>query len=494
MKTPLKLTLFLFFCSYFANAQREYVFQKNYQTNISILSQEQFNQKFSNVVAIPKTTASILALSKSLHSKQGRIAAIKEECGESKFGMLFAALSNPAINDNVRNQVDEDMDADVALPLTHTCGHFKFFYTSNDPDPNNNVTLAQIQATCIVMNNAWDDYVINFTTPKHYVAGGQQLIDVRVFDLGAGLLGSTVSTSNEIKLCSKKVVRDDCKRQTTPVHELFHRVQYSYGYVSGTPNMKWAVEAMASWSQKHRAAAVGDWLGRMSGGLSDPDKALITARAYDACHFWTYMGEKSLSEKATIKKIWTTYQTNGLNMKAAANLVVDEQNSQYYNNFDEFVFWWSYANIAKDFNSGGVIDYAEDELTRVCGGITNGPLSHVPRIPINITTATNTTQNGSVTAYGADYFELNIGAGVNNIKVDVVGASNNFSIAIVEIGAANNIINLRKANGLATPMGGGFNTLNYVVNPNGLNLKKLVVIIVGNPAGGTYTVKVKGAA
>ena len=101
------------------------------------------------------------------------------------------------------------------------------------------MSLANIKATAQVLNAAWDDFATNFKEPKHYTAGGKKLIDVRVYDLGTFLFGQTSSTWDHIELNSKQVVRDDCKRKTTPVHELFHRVQYSYDYVSGTGGMRW---------------------------------------------------------------------------------------------------------------------------------------------------------------------------------------------------------------------------------------------------------------
>ena len=68
----------------------------------------------------------------------------------------------------------------------------------------------------------------------------------------------TPSAWNHIDLNSQSVVSDECNRKMTPVHELFHRVQYSYGYESGAPNMQWVVEATASWAQKLCALDVGD--------------------------------------------------------------------------------------------------------------------------------------------------------------------------------------------------------------------------------------------
>ncbi|KNY28689.1 hypothetical protein [Pseudobacteroides cellulosolvens] len=209
-----------------------------------------------------------------------------------------------------------------SLPLTYTSGHFKFYYTTNDSITTNNVTLADIAATAVILNNAWNDFTTNFIEPKSYLSSNnEKLIDVYVYDLGSGLYGQTSSYWNYIELNSNQVVSDYYKRKTTPVHELFHRVQYNYGYISGTSNMSWAVEGTASWSQKYLASDVGDWMQRMNQGLSITDTDLIANRSYNACHFWCYLGQRTTNgeyggiEKDFIKQTWYQYSTNGHNMK-----------------------------------------------------------------------------------------------------------------------------------------------------------------------------------
>ncbi len=107
----------------------------------------------------------------------------------------------------------------------------------------------------------------------------------KCYYLGPTRYGSTSSNWDYMKLNSKLVIRDSCKRRTTSAHELFHRVQYSYGYVTGTPNLRWLVEGTASWSQKYtNSPYIRDYMDLMNAGFNRLDRFLIRRRGHDACH------------------------------------------------------------------------------------------------------------------------------------------------------------------------------------------------------------------
>jgi hypothetical protein len=464
-------------------------FKKVKGINIPVLDRAIFLRRFGENPLVPRTNDEVLRFARRLYVERAR-EAISEECGENVLGALFTALSNPDISDATRDSVDNMIDASTpSLPSTYTEGHFQFFYTTSDADANNNVTLNEIKETAKVLNDAWTDYATNFKEPKYYLSGGgcsgtKKMVDVKVYYLGTTLYGSTSSTQNYIELNSKFVVKDTCNRRTTPVHELFHRVEYSYGYVTGTPDMKWATEGTASWSQKHRASIVGDWLARMNQGLNQPDLALITGRAYDACHFWVYLGEQGQGEAPTVKLVWSTYETNGKDMKSAVETAVKNRVPNG-SSFDQFAGWWSAANFIKDFgNAPPTFDYVEDEWRRTCGSTTFGPLVQVPRTTTMLTAGANFSTNGSVSAYGSDYFVFTIGASVTSLEVKLAGSSNNFGYAIVEIK------NNQELGRVRSPAG-GIKDYTYSKTVTAGQFSEVALIVIGNPAGGTYTVTAK---
>jgi hypothetical protein len=468
---------------------RQYQFKKMKGITIHVLKREIFQQRFGDNLEIPRTNEDVIQLARRLYSAAGR-AEIKERCAEHIYGALFAALTNPDISDEARDAVDKEAyDGTPSLPQTYTSGHFKFYYTTNDGNPDNNVTLADIQATATVLNKAWNNYVTNFTKPMHYNSAGMELIDVNVYNLGGTLYGSTASHQNYIDLCSKKTVKNACLRQSVPVHELFHRVQYSYGYITGTANMSWAVEATAGWSQKYLASNVGDWMGWwMNDGFNMPDKDLITARSYDACHFWVYLGERGGGEKECIKLLWSTYQTNGNNMKSAAeNVIRTRVTDLEVSSFDEFAVLWNCVNIRKDeSNVGPKFDYTEDELTKTCGGVTYGPLVSVPRTTQALNVGTNYSTNSFAAAYGADYYVFNIGATVKKVEIGVTATSNNLGHGLIALKDNRELESHRSR-------GGGKNNYSYTKTITPGQFSQIVLVVIGCPGSCNYSVSAKGS-
>lgn len=458
---------------------------------IQVLRRDLFKQKFEDNPLIPMTNQGVIQFARQLYTPAGR-EQIKEECGQPLYGALFAALSNPDISDETRNEVDNLIDANTpSLPQTYTSGHFKFYYTTNDIDPDNNVTLTEIKATAKILNDAWSDYATNFTTPKYYTTGGgccaprKKWIDVKVYYLGPYLLGGTASSWDYIKLDSKKVVKDTCNRQTTPVHELFHRVQYNYGYVTGTADLSWAVEGTAAWSQKYRGSHVGDWMDRMNQGLNNPDLDLIKDRSYNACHFWIYFGQYCNGEMPTIKKVWSTFKTNDNKMKDAVETTI--QSCHQGASMGHIVLWWAFANFHKDMsNAMQYYDYEEDEWTRNCGGTNHGPLTEVPRTTRTLNVGSNHSINGSVASYGADYYEFSVGATVTKVEINVTATTQNFAFAIIEI-KNNNYIHFQYTAAV------GLKDYEYKKDYTPEQLSHIALIVVGNPNGGNYTVTAKGS-
>ncbi|UCH94227.1 MAG: hypothetical protein JSV88_28695 [Candidatus Aminicenantes bacterium] len=472
---------------------RVYQFKKNKGITITILPRAEFNKRFASMPGVRKTRDSVLRYAREVYSPAGR-ELINEECGEEAYGKLFLSLANPDITDATRDEVDTIIDLDTpSLPRRYTSGHFKFYYTDKHTNPDHNVTLAEIQATATVLNDAWNDFATNFTVPKHYVTGGgcdpqQKMVNVKVYYLGSSLYGATGSSWNYIKLNSKHVVKDSCKRQTTSVHELFHRVQYSYGYVSGMANMKWAVEGTASWSQKYRADDVGDWMRRMDQGLDYPDLKLISGRAYNACHFWVYLGQRTQGEAETMKKVWSTYKVNGKDMKQAVITTIQDRVPNCAN-MDQFVGWWLFANFYKDLsNAKPEFDYEEDEWTRDCGGLgpTYGPLAQVRRTTNSLNVGSNLTRNGIVTPYGADYWVFNIGNTVTGIEIKCTTTSNNFGYAVIAI--KNNAVE-----SYLRTEAGGEKDYNYTKTVSPGQYSQVAFIVIGNPDGGNYSINARGS-
>lgn len=389
-------------------------------------------------------------IERSLNFIEGRVtfAASEKEnvdfCGESTRGLLDAALTSSLISSKAKEEIRAIMaDSMPSLEKEKTIGHFHFKWTETSSDPRDNVTEADIDATAVFLNECWDSYTTDFRQPKAALIGGKRIIDVEVY-FDPGLYGSTSSTSNTIFLNSRDVVRDECRRRTTSAHELFHRVQYAYGYVSGTGGQKWWVEATASWSQDYTYDEVNDYVTRIDSGLSNPDTSLL-ARSYDGCFYWKYFGEQInkrsaavTSEEQALREFVEEYSTNGLNAKTASETVTSNRISR---NFDQFFQDWSKSNYIKDLDNPGMrYEYDEDETVTTSCGRTYGPYKHVaPVVEQTISSDTFfwTSPTYSVNAYGTDYLLFHIAPAVTKLSLrfegNPKGGSGNFSTHLILI-------------------------------------------------------------
>ena len=207
------------------------------------------------------------------------------------------------------------------------------------------------------------------------MVAGNELIDVEVY-YDSGLYGSTSSESNKIFLNSRDVVRDSCRRKTTCAHELFHRVQYEYGFVTGTADQAWWVEGLGSWSQKYAYPDQQDYVRRIISGLKNPKHNLLY-RSYDACLFWKYFGERSqgfglASELQAIRRFLELHESNGRDAKSACAEICEAVYPQ--RPFDNFFGEWVLANYSKDLQDAPH-GYLDNEIESTSCGRTWGAVS-----------------------------------------------------------------------------------------------------------------------
>jgi hypothetical protein len=351
-----------------------------------------------------------------------------EWCGEYTLGLLEAVVASTLISDEAKKRINSIFDDSApSLERQKTIGHFRFMWTETSPDARDNVTEADIDATGVALNDCWNRYAADFRQPKANLVGGQRIVDVHTY-FHAGLYGSTSSMSNRIFLNSLYTVRDGCRRLTVSAHELFHRVQYAYGYITGTGGQTWWVEGTASWSQDYSYDNINDYGTRVNSGLSSPDTSL-PGRSYDACHYWKYFGEQVdkrstpvTSEEQALQELLSEYSTNGLDAKAASGTVTQSRVSR---TFDQFFQDWSKANYIKDLDNPGTrYEYDEDEEVTTSCGRNYGPYKHVAPV-VDETIASDTfswtSSLQAVNAYGTDYLLFRIDPSVTRLSIRFEG-------------------------------------------------------------------------
>ena len=469
---------------------RHFQFSKNPGVTIPVLRRDLFLQRFVHNVQLPRTDAAVVDLAHKVFVAPELLNLPPEEtCLEYWEGTVLGALSSPDISDAARRRVDMLMAAPLpAFNKTFISGHFKFYFTDNDPDPKQNVTLADVMATAKVFNDAWDDYAKNFTTPKHKLISGKPIVQVRIYYLGSSLYGSTSSSSNYVRISSTRVARARCKRESTPVHELFHRVQYAYGYKSGASEKYWAVEGTAAWSQKYRAGHIGDYLSRVSSGLASPDKELF-ARKYDAINLWLHLGRWTGDEQAGVKLVWQNFAAMRSRYRYPLMPALDATLQTLVGrdrDHEWLVEQWSLANLLKDTaNPAHTQTYHEQGQLRRCDGKIYGP---VPKVKLaknqKVKPGPALKFSGQVTPYGSDYWVFELDPTAKSVKLQAQGQAAVYAFNVAQLDASNKLLQLTGSGRRVKQL-----KLSRTISPKGIRSLKLVVTAMGQ--GGKYSVEVE---
>lgn len=367
-----------------------------------------------------------------------------ETCGEYSRGLVDLALETQILTDDDKNSIRETIsDAQPVLEKEKTIGHFRFFWTEQSSDPDDNVTESDIDATADELNDLFVKFTAEFRQPKAKSVNGSPLIDVNTYS-DPGLFGSTSSFRNEIFLNSRHVVRDECRRRTTSAHELFHRVEYAYGYVTGTANQSWWVEALGSWSQNYAYPDQFDYIRRVAAGLDDPRKRLLS-RSYDACHFWKLFSEWLAASETSpfqqefeaVRAFMEEHDNNGKRAKEACETVLQHLNSN--RPFDTFYSQFALCNVGKDF-----VDFPgayRDNKKSVENCQRNyGPYTSI--LPSRDETIQDDADSWSsptlaINQYGSDYYRIRFAPAVTKVSVvfdgNVDGGSLEFDLSLLRV-------------------------------------------------------------
>ena len=270
---------------------------------------------------------------------RGVITRLFEECGESLYNGFFVGLQNPYLTAKQRDLLEADADADApTFENEKESEHFIFRWTNTSADTADNIADSSIiDDTCDYMEKAWDKYNTTFSKAP-YVATGNTKIEVIFHDISG--YGVASPPDGPIQFDAQSWVNIPGIRKPTSAHELFHKLQYAFGYrTTWTPSgsYKWFSEGAASWSE------VFVW-GRVSGSykvtdlFSNPDMNLYDA-SYRALVFWIFLQTRlqdSPGDNAIISFL-QKYETTG-DMQGSLAEVVNEDwpPANVYSQLDNF--------------------------------------------------------------------------------------------------------------------------------------------------------------
>ena len=327
--------------------------KKGFDIKVPVYDSESWKRKIWKDPTIPRSYSQVRRLAQLIFRKKDRrrwkepirkwpfrgvVYSLFEECLESLYSQFYTGLSNPFLTDTQRDAIEGDMDSDMpAFGHTTETTHFILHWTDNSAHADDNIADSTIiDDTGGYLETAWERYNDVFGE-QPYVPPGNTKIDVYFYDIGG--YGGT-STDGGIDLDSKSWIDIPGIRQPTSAHELFHRLQYTYGYrTTWTPvsPYKWFSEGTAAWSE------VFVW-GRVSASykvrdlFTSPDLNLYDA-SYRALPFWLFFDtrQRDTPDDIPLVTFLEKYQTLG-DEKQAAEDTIDEDwpSNNVYGQLDTF--------------------------------------------------------------------------------------------------------------------------------------------------------------
>jgi hypothetical protein len=182
-------------------------------------------------------------------------------------------------------------NADGDLPSfenQYVTDHFILKWTNRSRDSRDNIRDPQIiKNTAGYLETAWAKYTELFGR-KPYTAPGRDKIEVVFWDLG--YYGVSDPPDGPIQFSADAWIKNRSIREPTSAHELFHKLQYAYGYKTKWKPRRpyeWFTEGTAAWSE------VFVW-GRVSrdckvDALFKDTKMDLYEADYTAMPFWIYL-------------------------------------------------------------------------------------------------------------------------------------------------------------------------------------------------------------
>jgi len=213
---------------------------------------------------IPVTLPSVIALARRLFPPPGQetlatSGALKnlDECSEPQFAHFLTGLQNPEFGAQQLAKVQTVLD-ESGLELravTSRSAHFELHWFNGDPAGYGPDLSA-------LLETLWGEYTGGFGR-EPYRRNRRGRIAVHILDLGR-LRGDTTVSGDVIRLNRRYLDAPggaaSSQRKALAAHELFHRVQYAFGFrrrpAEPAPPYQWFSEGTAGWAEDLFAGTV----------------------------------------------------------------------------------------------------------------------------------------------------------------------------------------------------------------------------------------------
>jgi hypothetical protein len=353
-----------------------------------------------------------------------------EECGEEQLGRFFTGLANPLLRDPDRADIEELIDADIpAFDHEQETDHFILRWTKSSSHKPDNITDASIiTQTGDDLEAAYERYENAFGRAP-YPPAGRPKLDVNFWDISG--LGVAAPPDGPISLNSAAWVAEPGIRQPTSAHELFHKLQYAYGFRTvWTPvsPYKWFSEGSASWAEVFmwqrvsRAYKIHDL-------FQNPDLNLYDSE-YSALPFWIFFDtrQRDTQNDIPLADYLERYELTGHEERSLGQIIdADWPEDAVYGQLDHF-----FALFSRERRLGAwrQTPSGESPYATILGpdGAPITPLLAITGVPL--ASGDLYTTAGTVSGLGSDYFRFELAPDTQGktLSVNVEGtATGNYS-------------------------------------------------------------------
>ncbi len=406
-----------------------------------------------------------------------------EECSEDAFARFFNALGSPLLRDSDRDEIEAFMDADLpAFDQVLETDHFILRWTNSASHAADNLAdPAIVTETANHLEAAWTRYNTVFGRAPYPPAGSTK-IEVNFWDISGYGVASPPDGPISFNAASWQSLPGI--RQPTSAHELFHKLQYAFGYRTvwnpGSP-YKWFSEGSASWAEVYMWQRVSGAY-KVTDLFTNPDLNLYDA-SYSALPFWLFFDTRQRDSADDIPLVGylQRYEMTGQEETALGEAIdADWPANNVYGQLDTF-----FALFSRDRRLGswkqtptGAQPYAT-----ILGpnGVAITPTLAMTQVPL--ASGDTYTNMANVSGLGSDYyhFAFEPSANAKTLTISVTGAAGgNYSYySVWEKGGA-----FKKATFPFSATG----SFSFSQTIDLASADALVFIISGRGAGGGFTV------
>lgn len=469
--------------------------RKGYHVSVPLLDEVAWNRFAVQDPAIPRSFARLREYGRLLYGPRrrkfprtikeqpsiGSIRSLYGECGEAAWNRLFQGLSNPRLAPAQREAIEADIDADMpTFDHSTETDHFILRWTDSSTNTTDNITDASIiTETGGFLEEAWSRYHTAFGRTPH-IPSGSTKIEVVFYDIGTP--NGQTTADGPLELNSSKWVATPGMRQPVSAHELFHKLEYAFGFrTSWSPASpyQWFSEGLSSWAEVFVWQRVSS-ASKITGMFTNPDLNLYDA-SYSALPFWIFfeVRQKNNATDNPILHFLNTCEPTG-NITGALEQVIDEEwpPNNVYGQLDTF-----YALFARERRIGawrsGPAGGLYPSIQAPDGTVITPALSITD---VRIGLSDTYTVAGTVSALGSDYYRFVFEPDAN---------SETFSFSVTGAAGGNYSCYLlwEKNNAWirATFSAGSVGSYSHSEVVNLADADALVLAISGRGIGGAYT-------